>query len=104
MNIVPFISRMNKPANQQWSDASSVRQMACQTSATSFFQGQVPISQHELKSLSTLMSHVAEEKNMPLKLVRSILEAKFQVSTIQKLPVKEFNNAVIFLADLATLD
>jgi hypothetical protein len=102
-NVVPFIGRATKPANQQCSDAISARQMACRALATSFFQGQVPISFNELNSLYALMGYVAADRNMPLKLVRSILEAKFHVSTILKLPVKEFNNAVIFLADLATL-
>ncbi|MGE3623586.1 MAG: hypothetical protein AB7H77_06935 [Bdellovibrionales bacterium] len=59
-----------------------------------------PLNANELKSVYALLAYIANNENLRQETVQVIIEAKFNVNHITKIPHKDYEEVIRFLIDL----
>jgi hypothetical protein len=58
------------------------------------------LNENEMKSVYALLAYVAYNKHIEQKTVQAVVEARFNVDQVEKLPQKSYEEVIRFLVDL----
>lgn len=85
-NVIKFKPRKKKAAQNRFNLNSEILNQ--------------PISENEVKSISTLIAWIANKQNVSLDLVRSLFENEFGLKDFGTLRLMDYENAIKFLVDM----
>jgi len=60
-----------------------------------------PLNANELKSVNALLAYVAYNQQVEQETVQAVVEARFGVDQVEKLPQKDYEEVIRFLVDLS---